>query len=114
GSSAYLRASHAVSISDLTVLASPVTDVFLMVFAISFTASKSPLEEAGNPASIRSPPQRSSCLAISSFSCLFKLTPGDCSPSLSVVSKILICGMCRHILLFVFFVCLQWLLDKRH
>src|SRR5699024_5363467 len=60
---------------------------FLIVSAIIFTELKSPLEEAGNPTSIRSTPYRSSCLAISIFSSWFKFTPGDCSPSRNVVSK---------------------------
>ena len=77
------------SMSDLVALARPVTELFLIALAIALTASKSPLEEAGKPASIMSTPNRSSCLAISNFSNWFKLTPGDCSPSRSVVSKML-------------------------
>ena len=56
--------------------------------AIASTASKSPGEVIGNPASITSTPSRASCAAISTFSCLLSEIPGDCSPSRSVVSKI--------------------------
>ena len=55
---------------------------------ISRTASKSPGEAIGNPASITSTPRRASCCAISSFSSVLSEMPGDCSPSRSVVSKI--------------------------
>ncbi len=58
------------------------------VRAIVCTASKSPGEVIGNPASITSTPSRASCVAISSFSCVLSEIPGDCSPSRSVVSKI--------------------------
>ena len=54
---------------------------------ISWTASKSPGEVIGKPASITSTPSRASCWAISTFSAVFSEMPGDCSPSLSVVSK---------------------------
>ena len=52
------------------------------------TASKSPGEDAANPASITSTPSASSCCAIAIFSSTFIVQPGDCSPSRSVVSKI--------------------------
>ena len=52
--------------------------------------SKSPGEEIAKPASITSTPSRSSCSAISAFSCGCSAMPGDCSPSRSVVSKIVI------------------------
>ena len=52
-----------------------------------FTDTKSPGEEMANPASTMSTPSFSSCRAISTFSFRFMLIPGDCSPSLSVVSK---------------------------
>ena len=57
--------------------------------AIAVTASKSPGEVIGKPASMMSTPSRASWCAISSFSCVFSEMPGDCSPSRSVVSKIL-------------------------
>jgi len=44
----------------------------------------------GNPASITSPPSSTRALATSSFSRVFMLQPGDCSPSRRVVSKITI------------------------
>src|SRR4051794_39084478 len=56
--------------------------------ATAWTASKSPGEAIGKPASITSTPSRASWCAISSFSCLLSEIPGDCSPSRSVVSKI--------------------------
>ena len=61
-----------------------------IVLAISRTASKSPGEAIGKPASMMSTPRSTSAWATSSFSCRFMLQPGDCSPSRSVVSKILI------------------------
>ena len=48
------------------------------------------LEDIAKPASIISTFIRSNCLAICNFSLRFILHPGDCSPSLNVVSKILI------------------------
>ena len=58
------------------------------VSEIARTASKSPTLVCGNPPSMMSTPRRLSCSATSSFSLMFKLMPGDCSPSRSVVSKI--------------------------
>jgi hypothetical protein len=63
---------------------------------ISRTASKSPGEAIGNPASMMSTPSTARAWAISSFSFRFMLAPGDCSPSRSVVSKILICLNSSH------------------
>ena len=57
--------------------------------AIARTAAKSPGEAMGNPASITSTPSRASWCAISSFSASFSEMPGDCSPSRSVVSKMM-------------------------
>ena len=59
-----------------------------MLAAISRTASKSPGEAIGKPASITSTPRSNRAWAISIFSARFMLAPGDCSPSRSVVSKI--------------------------
>src|SRR5487761_1798311 len=42
----------------------------------------------GKPASMTSTPSAASAWAISIFSLMFMLAPGDCSPSRSVVSKI--------------------------
>src|SRR5579875_895808 len=55
--------------------------------AIVCTASKSPGEAIGKPASITSTPSRVSCWAISSFSDGLSEMPGDCSPSRNVVSN---------------------------
>ena len=55
--------------------------------AIARTASKSPGEAMGKPASMTSTPRRASWWAISSFSVAFSEMPGDCSPSRKVVSK---------------------------
>ncbi len=57
--------------------------------AIARTASKSPLLEAAKPASITSTRSRSSCLAMRSFSSRVIDAPGLCSPSRSVVSKMI-------------------------
>lgn len=46
--------------------------------AIFCTASKSPTDAMGKPASRTSTPKRASCLAISIFSSVFRDTPGDC------------------------------------
>ncbi len=55
--------------------------------AIWWTASQSPREAAGKPASMTSTPSSASARAIRSFSGCVMLQPGDCSPSRSVVSK---------------------------
>src|SRR5438105_14591353 len=57
--------------------------------AIARTASKSPLLEAAKPASMMSTRSRSSWRAMRSFSSLVIEAPGDCSPSRSVVSKMI-------------------------
>ncbi len=59
-------------------------------FAMRRMASKSPGELKANPASITSTPSRANCRAIDTFSSTFMLAPGDCSPSRSVVSKMVI------------------------
>src|SRR5215472_13150550 len=51
------------------------------------TASRSPRDAIGKPASITSTFSAASCRAILSFSSVFIEKPGDCSPSRSVVSK---------------------------
>ena len=58
-----------------------------IAWAIAFTASKSPLDEAAKPASITSTFSRSSWRAMRSFSSRVIEAPGDCSPSRKVVSK---------------------------
>ncbi len=65
---AYCRADHATSISFFTDLASPHTVLFFISFDMIVTASTSPGEAIGKPASITSTPISSSCLAILSFS----------------------------------------------
>ena len=67
--------------------ARPQTVAFLTRFAISRTASKSPLDAIGNPASITSTPISSRTSEMRSFSWRFIDAPGDCSPSRRVVSK---------------------------
>ena len=88
GRSASLIAPQAASMSALWVRARPQITGPSTARAIAWTASKSPGEVIGKPASITSTPSRASCLAISTFSWVFSEIPGDCSPSLSVVSKI--------------------------
>ena len=58
-------------------------------FATSRVASKSSSDEIGKPASMTSTFRRASCRAISSFSPVFMEKPGACSPSRSVVSKMI-------------------------
>jgi hypothetical protein len=53
-------------------------------------ASISPSDAAAKPASMIFTPTSSSLFAIKSFSSGVRETPGVCSPSLNVVSKILI------------------------
>src|SRR4051794_4259853 len=73
--------------SPTCVRARPVITGPWTVREIVSTASKSPGDVTGNPASMTSTPSRASCWAISSFSATFSEMPGDCSPSRSVVSK---------------------------
>ena len=88
GRSESLIAFQAASMSWRPVRASPQMTGPCTSRAIAWTASKSPGEAIGKPASMMSTPRRESWWAISSFSCLFSEMPGDCSPSRSVVSKI--------------------------
>ena len=87
---AFASLSITASMSLLTPLAKLKTSALRFSFAISFSASNSPFEDAAKPASIASTPISSSFLAISSFSSGVRETPGVCSPSLRVVSKNLI------------------------
>ena len=57
--------------------------------AIACTASKSPGEAIGKPASSTSTPSSAKHSAIRSFSSMFIEKPGDCSPSRKVVSKMM-------------------------
>src|SRR5215212_2118274 len=88
GRSESRTAFHAASMSCLPVRAKPQMTGPSTSRAIAWTASKSPGDVIGNPASMMSTPSRASCSAISTFSDLFSEMPGDCSPSRSVVSKI--------------------------
>ena len=54
------------------------------------TLSNCTFDEIGKPASIISTFNLDNCFAISTFSIMDKEAPGDCSPSLRVVSKIFI------------------------
>src|SRR6476659_3691416 len=87
GLEASLIAPQAASMSALWVRARPHTTGPSTSRAMAWTASKSPGAVTGKPASITSTRSRASCWAISTFSCVFSEMPGDCSPSLSVVSK---------------------------
>ena len=69
--------------------AKPHTVLSLIASATALTDSKSPLEAAGNPASITSTRIRSSWRAMRTFSSRVIDAPGLCSPSRSVVSKII-------------------------
>src|SRR2546423_1011895 len=88
GRSESLIAFQAASMSWKLVRARPQMTGPCTSRAIACTASKSPGEVIGKPASITSTPRRASCCAISTFSVRFSEIPGDCSPSRSVVSKI--------------------------
>ena len=87
GRAASLIAPQAASMSALWVRARPQITGPSTTREIFWTASKSPGEVIGKPASITSTPRRASCWAISTFSAVFSEMPGDCSPSRSVVSK---------------------------
>src|ERR1022692_1721266 len=87
GRSASRTASQAASMSCFEVRASPQMTGPSTSREMACTDSKSPGEVIGKPASMMSTPRRANWWAISSFSCLFKEIPGDCSPSRSVVSK---------------------------
>src|SRR5512132_1757727 len=69
--------------------ARPHTVLSRIAFAMSRTASKSPFDDAGKPASITSTRSRSSWRAIRVFSSRVIDAPGLCSPSRSVVSKMI-------------------------
>jgi|GEM_PF-5660591 len=71
--------------------ARPQTSRLRPSLAMALTFCLSPSEETGKPASSTSTPSLSSCRAILSFCSLVSDTPGVCSPSRSVVSKIVLC-----------------------
>ena len=84
-----LIASAQRSMSATPARARPQTVLSVTILAISRTASKSPLEAIGKPASITSTPISSRILASSIFSSNDIEAPGDCSPSRMVVSKMM-------------------------
>ena len=81
------NAAQARSMSAGMARASPAMMGRRTAAAIVFTASKSPSDEIGKPASMMSTPSRSSCWASRSFSAGVMLKPGACSPSRRVVSN---------------------------
>ena len=81
-------ASQATRMSFSTQRASPAMIGPSTSAATRRTASASPAEAMGNPASMMSTPKRCSLRASTSFSAVFMLQPGACSPSRSEVSKI--------------------------
>ena len=80
--------SRHLSRSSFLVLARPQIFAFNFSFAIRLTDSASPSLEIGKPASITSTFNSSRRWAISIFLSNVNATPGVCSPSLRVVSKI--------------------------
>ncbi len=90
GRAARLSASPARRMSCSEVRQSAATVNARHSAATAVTAAKSPSEAMGNPASMMSTPSASSWCASRTFSSRFIEQPGDCSPSLSVVSKIAI------------------------
>jgi hypothetical protein len=82
-------ASQQRSTSSRLARASPAMVAPWTVRAMVRTASKSPWLATGKPASITSTPRRASCSAISSLALALRLMPGACSPSLRVVSKMM-------------------------
>ena len=87
GRAAPWRASQARSMSRRAARASPATLEVLTTLATSRTASKSPFDAMGKPASMTSTCISSRSCATRSFSSRFIEQPGDCSPSRSVVSN---------------------------
>ena len=84
-----MSASAALSTSAVTHLDREQMVGVLTSLAMVWTARKSPGELAAKPASMTSTRRRSNCLAISTFSSRVMAAPAACSPSRSVVSKII-------------------------
>src|SRR6516225_6020424 len=82
------RTPSTASISARLARARPAMAASRTSRAMLCTPSRSPLLLIGKPASITSMRIAASIRATSSFSPVFMVNPGDCSPSLSVVSKI--------------------------
>ena len=76
--------------SFLECLDNPAGIDFFKILLTSVTASKSPGDAIGKPASIMSTPNSSNTLAIWIYSSKLIDAPGECSPSRIVVSKITI------------------------
>jgi hypothetical protein len=93
GRAAWRTASQQRSMSAGTARARPAMTGPRTSRAMRLTASKSPSDATGKPASMMSTPSRASWRARVSFSVLFIEKPGDCSPSRNVVSKIRICRL---------------------
>ena len=89
---AFLIASPQRSMSLAPARARPQTMLSVTISEIARTASKSPLEAIGKPASITSTFMSSRILESSSFSSRDIEAPGDCSPSRMVVSKMITCS----------------------
>ena len=89
GRTAWRTASAQRSISLNAARARPATEARLTLLAMAETASKSPSDAMGKPASMTSTPSASSRSATSSFSSKVMVAPGDCSPSRRVVSKMM-------------------------
>ena len=87
---AFAMASPAALTSESSARAKEQMVELCTLCAIFSIASKSPGLAAANPASMISTPKRSNCTAIWIFSSVFMEAPGLCSPSLKVVSNILI------------------------
>ncbi len=88
GRRAWRTAAPARAMSPSMARASPATVARDTRRAISETASKSPSEAIGKPASMMSTPMSSSNAASSILSSNVMVAPGHCSPSRKVVSKI--------------------------
>src|SRR6266700_6185351 len=87
GAAAGFRASIAAPTSSFLARASAAIGTLRTSCATFRTASRSPRDAIGKPASITSTFRAASCRAKRIFSSVFIEKPGDCSPSRSVVSK---------------------------
>ena len=99
GCLASFTASQAASMSPFVQRARDATVQLVTALAMAWTLLWSMGEAMAKPASMMSTPSLSNCFAISIFSERFMLQPGDCSPSLNVVSKILMRFMVWFLLL---------------
>ena len=90
GLRAWRTASPQRAMSPSMARASPAIVAFSACLAMAETASKSPMEAMGKPASMMSTPMASSRAATASLSSNAMVAPGHCSPSRNVVSKMTI------------------------